>query len=309
MKVSITRSGLSLIEMILAMAIIGIAVGLILPAIAKVRESASRASSMNKLKQIAVALQNISARENGNLPGVQNATRFKLSSDPEALRDRSPLLALLPYLESPIVYMKMAWLDDREKPRNWQWLSIFMSNSDPTLRWLDPETDIHGPSSYSANMMAFDRLPNIHTSFPDGTSTTIAFCDRNSMSNLTSAKTINLANNEVMNNVFFYDTFSASFLGIPGGSRRSTFADPGWGDVLPVTTGTPAVSRASVIGLTFAVKPPLTIIPYHVPASPHHGLLVAMFDGSVRLLSPSISETSYWALVIRDRGDVASVDE
>jgi len=91
------RAAFTLIELLVVIAIIAILIGLLLPAVQKVREAAARMSCSNNIKQLSLAIINAADTNDGKLP--PSVGLYPSGVPAEGNSDGSIFLHILPYIE------------------------------------------------------------------------------------------------------------------------------------------------------------------------------------------------------------------
>ena len=284
-----SRHGMTLIELLVVVAIIAVLIGLLLPAIQKVREAAARMRSTNNLRQCILAMHNYAEgdRPFPSLDGSHSASGYSL------------LFELLPYVEEENFYRQCVKSGQATSAHT---IKMYLSPADPTVDLSNPTNNM---ASYGSNAFVLQKPCRLESGFPDGTSNTIAFAEHYAYG---CEKTQ-------------FSWFSTTAFGVASPPatvdrvHRATFAEPVVvdsfpgpalpPDVFPVTNGDPPVSLGSMAGLTFQVRPTLGECNYRLAQTPHAGgMLVAMFDGSVRTLAPGTAPSVYWGMVTPSGGEV-----
>jgi len=265
----------TLIELLVVIAIIAILIGLLLPAVQKVREAAARMQCTNNLKQLGIAIHGCHDA-NGKLPPALG--NYNGAYGP-------PLYHLLPYIEQSALYA-LAKGNSSNIQQNGVTPKSYVCPSDPSTRdgtFTNSYTGGGLPwvcASYAYNFQVFGRpnvdwvgQANFSATFQDGTSNTILFAEKYAVCNGVNSNGTIWA---WVNQDDWTPTFAA------------------W-----VTSGS----------TTFQVKPTAAQCLPKLASTTHTGSIqVGMGDGSVRVVNAAVTPTTWWAATTPAGGEVLGSD-
>jgi len=297
--------GFTLIELLVVIAIIAVLIGLLLPAVQKVREAAARMSTGNNLKQMALGTQNMADSNGGLLPANDgNYPSQNASLGKAGLNSGSFEYWLLPYIEQGNVYNAIPNTDNGGNGYNSSWwachpIKTYIAPNDPSAP-NNGEFDTGSPrfgTSIAPNEYVFSG--GNHSPEPcNGT------CSSNN--GTPSASFPKAFQNGTSNTIMFATRYM--LCGNLGSNDVTAYS---WGENCVGCGGCNRMGGAAGVGTNpgfFTDKPPQfapsvnACQPCQLQGLSASGIQVAMGDGSVRNVSASISantwQTAVWPTIV-----------